>query len=118
MGKSYGAKIFLHCCGSVYKPLPEIIDAGIEILDPIQTTAANMDPQRLKTEFGNKLTFHGAADTQKILPYGTPDDVKRNARELISILGKDGGYILTSCHCLQSDVPIVNILALYDVSIR
>jgi uroporphyrinogen decarboxylase len=92
LGKSYNTKIFFHCCGSAYEIIPELIDVGVEILDPIQTTAANMEPKRLKNEFGNKLAFHGAADTQGTLPRGTPEDVKREVRELIDILGNDGGF--------------------------
>lgn len=118
LAKSYGAIPYLHCCGSAYKLINEFIDAGIEILDPVQTRAANMDPQKLKNEFGDRLVFHGAADTQAILPTGSPQDVKNNARELVGILGKNGGYILSSCHFLQADVPVENILALYDLENR
>jgi uroporphyrinogen decarboxylase len=118
MAKSYGAIPYLHCCGSAYKLIHEFIDAGIEILDPIQTRAANMEPVRLKQEFGSRLTFHGAAETQSILPSGTPEEVRQNARELVDILGRNGGYILSSCHALQADVPIENVLALYDVANR
>jgi len=118
LGKSYGAKIYLHCCGSVYKLIPDLVDWGVEILDPIQTTAADMDPQNLKIQFGQKLTFHGAANTQSILPCGTPDDVRNSARELVKILGKDGGYILSACHNIQADVPVENVLALYELRNR
>lgn len=118
LGKSYGAHIYLHCCGSAYKLISRFIEAGVEILDPIQTVASNMNPGKLKKEFGDKLSFHGAAETQKILPCGTPDEVRKNARELVSVLGKDGGYILSSCHALQADVPVENILALYDINNR
>ncbi|MHB1483497.1 MAG: uroporphyrinogen decarboxylase family protein [Saccharofermentanales bacterium] len=118
LGKSYGAKIFFHCCGSAYKFIPSLLDAGIEILDPVQTTAANMEPDRLKREFGDRLSFHGAAETQHIIPNGTPEQVRENARDLVRILGKDGGFILSSCHCLQADVPVENVLALYDINNR
>ncbi|MBC7961288.1 MAG: hypothetical protein H7X94_15630 [Vallitaleaceae bacterium] len=118
MAKSYGATTYLHCCGSAYKLIDEFIDAGVEILDPIQTTASNMSPHTLKNEFGDKLTFHGAAETQFILPFGTTEDVRRNAKDLVATLGKNGGFILSSCHYLQSDVPIENVLALYEVTNR
>lgn len=118
LGKSYGAKIFFHCCGSAYKFIPSLLDAGVEILDPIQTTTANMEPEKLKREFGKRLSFHGAAETQHILPNGTPQEVMDNARDLVKVLGKDGGYILSSCHYLQADVPVRNILALYDINNR
>lgn len=118
LGKSYGAKIFLHCCGSVYKLVPDLIEWGVEILDPVQTTASNMVPEQLKTEFGKKLTFHGAVNTQLILPCGTSEEVKKNSRNLVEVLGKDGGYILSACHAIQADVPVENVLALYDLSNR
>lgn len=118
LGKSYGTKIFFHCCGCAYGIIPELIDIGVEILDPIQTTTPNMEPEKLKREFGEKLAFHGAMNTQYTLPLGTPEDVRKEAKEMVRILGKDGGYILTSCHLLQSDVPVENILALYEVEHR
>ena len=91
---------------------------GIRILDPVQTVAANMEPERIKKEFGDRLTFHGAGETQWILPHGTVRQVKENARYLSNVLGKDGGYIMSSCHFLQSDVPLQNVLAFYDVENR
>jgi uroporphyrinogen decarboxylase len=118
LGKSYGAKIFFHICGSAYEIIPELIDVGIDILDPVQTTALNMEPAKLKREFGDRLTFHGAIDTQRLLPRGTPDEVRREAGETASVLCKDGGYILASCHAIQADVPVENILALYDMDVR
>lgn len=118
LGKSYGAKIFFHICGSAYAIIPELIDAGIDILDPVQTSAIDMEPSKLKQEFGGRLAFHGAVDTQRLLPRGTPDEVRGEASEIIRILGKDGGYILTSCHAIQADVPVDNILALYNMDIR
>ena len=116
--RSYGAIPFQHCCGSSYHLIPDFIDIGIKILDPIQTVAANMEPDKLKAEFGNDLTFHGAGETQHILPQGTEEEVKANARFLSDTLGKGGGYILTSCHFLQADVPVDNIIAFYDTEYR
>jgi uroporphyrinogen decarboxylase len=118
LGKSYGAKIYLHCCGSAYKLIPDLIDWGVEILDPIQTTASDMDPLNLKTQFGHKLSFHGAVNTQSILPNGTCDDVRNNVRELVETLGKGGGYIMSACHFIQADVPIENVLAMYELENR
>jgi len=114
LANSYGAIPYMHCCGSAYHLIPEFINMGIKILDPVQTVAHNMEPERLKAEFGNKMTFHGAGETQHILPHGTPDEVRQNARMLSHTLGSGGGYILSSCHFLQSDVPIENILAFYE----
>lgn len=118
LAKSYGATPFLHCCGAAYRLIPEFIDIGIEILDPVQTVARNMAPGRLKAEFGDKLSFHGGGETQRVLPRGTADDARENARMLSGTLGKDGGYIMSSCHFFQSDVPIGNILAFYELENR
>ena len=118
LAKSYGATPFLHCCGSSHDLIDEFIELGIKILDPIQTVAADMEPERLKKEFGNDITFHGGGETQNILPNGTEEEVKANAKMLSSVLGKDGGYILTSCHFLQADVPLKNVLAFYDIENR
>jgi uroporphyrinogen decarboxylase len=118
LAKSYGATPYLHCCGSAYRLIPEFIDLGIKILDPIQTVARNMEPERLKAEFGDRMTFHGAGETQKVLPRGTADEVRQNARMLSKTLGKNGGYIMSSCHNLQPDVPIENVLAFYETENR
>ena len=109
------AKIFYHTCGSVYDILPEIIDLGVEILNPVQTTAAGMDPGRLKAEFGDRLSFWGGVDTHRVLPHGTPDDVRAEVRRRIADLGRGGGYVLNAVHNIQPDVPVENILAMYDV---
>jgi uroporphyrinogen decarboxylase len=118
LAKSYGATPYLHCCGSAYRLIPEFIDIGIKILDPVQTVARNMEPDKLKTAFGDRLTFHGAGETQRILPRGTADEVRENARMLSRTLGKNGGYIMSSCHNIQSDVPIENVLAFYELENR
>lgn len=118
LGKSYGVKIFFHCCGSAYHIIPELIEIGVEILDPVQTTTANMEPEQLKKEFGKMLTFHGAMNTQGTVPLGTSEDVRKEAQYLRDALGSDGGYILTSCHYLQPDVPLENILTMYEMENR
>lgn len=114
LAKSYGAVPYLHCCGSAYHLIEEFIEMGIEILDPVQTAARNMEPEKLKEEFGEKITFHGGGETQEIFPHGSAEEVRQNARYLSETLGKNGGYIMTSCHFLQPDVPIENILAFYE----
>jgi uroporphyrinogen-III decarboxylase len=77
-----------------------------------------MEPERLKKEFGDRLTFHGAGETQNILPNGTPEEVRSNAKMLSRVLGKNGGYIMSSCHNMQADVPIENVLAFYEINNR
>ena len=118
LAKSFGAIPYLHCCGSSYYLISEFIDMGIKILDPIQTVARNMEPERLKTEFGGKIAFHGGGETQHILPRGTQDDVRQNARMLSRVFGSGGDYILSSCHNVQADVPVENILAFYELENR
>jgi uroporphyrinogen decarboxylase len=107
------ARIFLHTCGSVYKLLPDLIDAGVDILNPVQVSAQDMDTRRLKTEFGDLLSFWGAIDTQHVLPHGTVDDVKREVERRIADLAPCGGYILSSVHNVQADVPVENVIAMF-----
>ncbi len=107
------ARIFLHTCGSVYRLLPDLIDAGVEILNPVQVSAADMDTARLKAEFGDRLSFMGAIDTQRVLPFGTPDDVRREVERRIADLAPGGGYILAPVHNVQADVPAVNLVTMY-----
>lgn len=101
-----------HSCGAVRNIIPRLIDCGVDILDPIQKLVG-MEPEGLKADFGDKLCFLGGIDTQNLLPYGTPEEVKAEAERFIEILNRDGGYILSSSQALQGDVPVENILALY-----
>ena len=96
--------------------VPDFIDAGVKILDPIQTSAKDMDIRVLKEKYGDKLTFHGAIDTQKVLPNATADEIKELVRETISVLGKDGGYLFSPSHRIQQDTPTENIVAMYDTA--
>jgi uroporphyrinogen decarboxylase len=108
------AKIFLHSCGSVYAIIQDLIEIGIDVLNPVQVAAKNMEPERLKKEFGDRLAFWGAIDTQHVLPFGTPDEVRAEVRRVIDCLGKGGGYIVASVHNLQREVPPENIIAMFD----
>ena len=108
------AKILLHSCGSVYKFIGDFIDAGIDALNPIQVSAADMDTKKLKREFGNKIAFWGAVDTQRVLPFGTRNDVKKEVKGRIDDLGPGGGFILASVHNIQADVPPENIVAFFE----
>ena len=85
----------------------------MDILNPIQPRARNMEPERLKRDFGDRLTFYGGVDTQLLLPNGTPDEVAARTQALIATLGASGGYVLSAAHVIQSDVPVGNVLALY-----
>ena len=106
-------KTFYHTCGSIYNILPDIIEMGVDILNPVQVSAANMDAQRLKDEFGKKIVFWGGGvDTQKTLPYGTPEEVYAQVQERLKIFGKGGGYVFGSIHNIVAKTPIENIIAM------
>ena len=108
-------KSFIHSCGSVWALLPDFVDAGFDILNPVQCSAANMDPRRLKESFGGRLTFWGGGvDTQRTLPFGTPDEVRAEVRERIQTFGASGGYVFNTTHNVQARIPKENLLALYE----
>lgn len=108
------AKIFYHSCGSVYTYINDLIDIGIDALNPVQVSAKNMEPARLKREFGDRIAFWGAMDSQHIMPHGTADDVRAEARRLFEVLGTGGGFVLSNVHNIQPDVPTENVLALFE----
>jgi len=110
-----GAYVFFHSDGAIRKIIPDMIEIGIDILNPIQWRCKGMDRKELKKEFGKKVTFHGAVDNQKTLPFGSKEDVKKEVIENIEILGKGGGYILAPCHNIQPITPIENIITMYEV---
>lgn len=109
---SLGAKVLYHSCGNIWSLIPDLIEAGVDILDPIQPVG-KMTPELLKAEFGGKLCFHGGLDMQQLLPSGTPEEVRATSRHYQKILGENGGYILAPAHLFQPDVPPENILAVY-----
>lgn len=110
-------RTFFHCCGSVYHLIPHFIDAGIDILNPVQTSAANMDPVRLKAEFGRRIVFWGGgADTQAVLPRATPPEVRAHVRERLATWAPGGGYVFNQVHNIQADVPPANVLAMFDAA--
>lgn len=118
VAKAYGKPVMYHCDGALYPLIPELIDMGVDLLNPVQADAAGMDPQRLKDEFGDRLSFHGGIDIIKTLPRGSVDDVKAEVTARKSVLGKGGGYILASSHHIQSDTPLENVFAMYDLAVR
>jgi uroporphyrinogen decarboxylase len=107
------AKVFFHTCGSVADILGDLVEIGVEVLHPVQVSAAGMAPARLKEHWGEKLAFWGAIDTQHVLPYGSVKDVKAEVERRIEEFGQGGGYVLGAVHNLQPDVPTQNILAMY-----
>ncbi len=109
------AKIFYHSDGNVYTLLHDLIDIGVDILNPVQVSAGDMgDTARLKREFGDRLSFCGAIDTHTVLPHGTTAEVRGEVRRRIRDLAPGGGYILASVHCIQPDVPPENVVAMFD----
>jgi uroporphyrinogen decarboxylase len=117
--REFGIRIFHHDDGAIRPFLPDFIDMGIEILNPIQHTCPGMEMAGLKRDFGKKLCFHGGIDNQQTLPFGTPDQVRQAVRQAIDTLASDGtGYILAPCHNLQNVSPMENILAMYDEAQR
>lgn len=111
-------KTFFHCCGSIYHLIPHLIEAGIDILNPVQTSAANMEPAKLKKEFGNQLVFWGGGcDTQQILATATPEEINQQVEERLSIFA-GGGYVFNQIHNIQANVPPENITAMLDAAYK
>ncbi len=110
-----GWKTFIHSCGSIWRLLDDIVDAGFDALNPVQTSAAGMDPSWLKSSYGERITFWGGGiDTQRVLPFGTPEEVRAMVRERIEVFGAGGGFVWNSIHNVQAGVPVENLLAVYE----
>lgn len=105
--------LFLHSCGNVECLIPELFDIGVDVFNPFQPEV--MDVYKLKKEYGNNISFYGGISTQKVLPYGTVEEVKSDVREKKEVLGNNGRYILAPAHAVQIDVPVENVLALVEV---
>jgi uroporphyrinogen decarboxylase len=112
------AKILYHSCGSVHAVLGDLIDIGIDALNPVQVSATGMDTAWLKREFGDRLSFWGGVDTHAVLPRGAPDDVRAEVRRRVEDLAQDGGYVIASVHNIQAEVPPENIVTMCDPSLR
>jgi uroporphyrinogen decarboxylase len=109
------ARVFFHTDGDVFDLIQDFIEIGVDILNPVQTSAGRMsDLAALKTRYGKDIVFCGAIDTQKVLPFGTPEEVRNEVRRVINILGKDGGYMVASVHTIMHEVPPENVLAMVD----
>lgn len=114
LAKKYNMKVLLHSDGNINKLIPEFIGMGVDILNPIQNVGSEMAPDFLKKEFGKDLCFHGAIDTQNVLPNVSTEQVSEEIRNKIDILSKGGGYIVCPTHMIQKDIPQENILAMYS----
>jgi hypothetical protein len=107
-------KTFIHSCGSLQALLPDLVEAGFDILNPVQCSAAGMDPKELKDRYGDRLTFWGGGiDTQHTLPFGTPQEIDRQVRERMEVFGPGGGFVFAAVHNIQAGVPTENLLALF-----
>jgi uroporphyrinogen-III decarboxylase len=110
-------KTFLHSCGSVRNLIPHFVDAGIDILNPVQTSADNMDPAQLKAEFGDRVVFWGGGcDTQHVLGSARPDEIRQHVKERIETFGPGGGFVFNQVHNIQANVPAENIIAMFDAA--
>lgn len=112
------AKVWFHSCGSVYWAIRDLIECGVDILNPVQVMAKDMDSARLTREFGTSLSFWGAIDTQQILPFGTPEQVEAEVKQRLRDLAPDGGYVLASCHNIEADVHGENVWAMFQAAQR
>jgi len=111
---SHKAKVFYHSDGAAFPIIKRMVELGVDVINPIQHTCPGMETGHLIEAFGEKVVFHGAVENQHILPFGTPDEVKREVRQDIATLGTHGRYICAPCHNLQPGTPIENILALFN----
>jgi uroporphyrinogen decarboxylase len=113
--QNLAGKIFFHSCGNIYPLLGDLIEVGVDLLNPVQVSAGEMgDTARLKREFGDRLSFCGGIDTHRVMPSGTPDEVREEVRRRIQDLAPGGGYVAAAVHCLQPDVPPANIVTMCD----
>lgn len=109
-------KTLMHCCGGIWPLLDLVVEAGFDILNPVQCSAADMEPKRLKQTYGDRLVFWGGGvDTQRTLPFGTPDQVREETRRRIDIFGEGGGFVFCSIHNIQAQTPMANLEAMFDV---
>ena len=108
-------KIFYHSCGSIVSLLDDLVDVGVDILNPVQCSAAGMDPLFLKEKYGDRLVFWGGGvDTQKTLPFGTPEEVRQEVAKRCQVFGEKGGFVFNSIHNIQPKTPIDNIIAMFQ----
>ena len=116
--KEYGYKVMFHSCGAISEIIPDLIEIGVDILEPIQPKAKGMDIIELNKKYGDKITFQGNVDTQETLPYGSKEDVKKEVIDLITNVAPGGGLIIASSQDILEDTPIENVITLYDTVIK
>ncbi len=118
LSHDYGCKVMCHSCGAVRDIIPAMIEAGVNILDPVQSRAEGMSVPGLLKDFAGRIVLHGGVDTQQTLPYGKPDDVRAAVGEYVKASKVHHGYILASSQELTEDIPLENMLAMYDIKLR
>jgi uroporphyrinogen decarboxylase len=116
--KRYGAKAMMHSCGGIYPVIRDIVECGVDVLNPIQPKAHGMDRRKIKAEFGDRLCFHGSVDQQSILVFGSVQDVIAETRECLAVLGAGGGYMVAPSHAFETDIPTENVVAMYDTALE
>jgi len=114
LAHEFGAKAMMHSCGNTRKLMPRFIEMGLDVLDAMQPEPPGMNAAEIKAAFGDRLTFCGLVSTQKTLPFGTEAECRAEARHRLEVVGKGGGYIFSPAHCIQSDTPLENVLAIYE----
>jgi uroporphyrinogen decarboxylase len=118
VARAAGKQVMFHSDGAMHALVDRLIELGVDVLNPIQPNVVDMEPERLKRDFGDRLCFHGGIDIVGVLPRGTPAEVQAEARRVIAALSPGGGYVMASSHHIQSDTPIANVHALYDLAVR
>ncbi len=118
LAKSYGVKVWFHCCGTFRPVMPDLIDMGMDVWETAQVHLPGNEPEVLKREYGQDITFYGAINSQQTLPFASTEEVRAEVRERIRVLGRGGGYILGGDHTILPDVPIGNVLAMLDEAKR
>jgi uroporphyrinogen decarboxylase len=113
LAKDYGLTVMMHSCGGIRPFIPDMIAAGMDVLDPVQVRAEGMDVEGLRREFGRDLTFHGSIDTQQTLPFGSPADVAAEVRARLELFGDEGGFICCGSQHYLPDIPLDNLLTIY-----
>ncbi len=112
------AAFWHHSCGSVHALIPDLLESGVNILNPIQPGAFRMEPERLKADFGSRLVFHGGFDTQGVLPFGSPEEIRLEVQRVMNAMKPGGGYIFSAAHNIQADVPAENVLEMYRAAME
>ena len=117
LGHEFDCKVMMHSCGNTRLLMPTFIEMGLDVLDAMQPEPPGMVPVEIKAEFGDRLAFCGLISTQETLPFGTVEQCREEARHRLRVMNRNGGYIFSPAHCIQSDTPLENVLAIYEVAL-